>query len=377
MDKAIQHLIDEEFSLATDIFYLNHAAISPWPKRTREAVCQFAKENSAYGASHYTKWQAQEQKLKKQLQRLINAHSADEIALLKNTSEALSVIAEGIDWQVGENIVSSDEEFPSNRIPWQAQEGVEFKEVKLGQTPEKNLMQACDNNTRLLTISAVQYGSGTRLNLKKLGAFCCQKDILFCVDAIQSLGVYPFDVKEINADFVVADGHKWMLGPEGLALFYCRQEILPILKLHQYGWHMIEQIGDYDNKHWCPAHSARRFECGSPNMLGVYALSASLSLLEQIGQQKISRIVNKKTSLIINLISNINDIYILSPTDTSYQSGIITFKIKGVDMPVLHRKLMKNKVICALRGGGIRFSPHFYTSDDIIYKSVEVLNINI
>ncbi len=287
----IDEIISREFTLDDEIIYLNHAAVSPWPLRTSNAVIAFAKENSRFGAENYLTWLETEKTLRGQLQRLINAPSTDDIALLKNTSEALSVVAEGLNWESGDNIVSSNEEFPSNRFPWlaQAKHGVEFREVDIANdSPEQSLITACDNKTRLLTISSVEYGSGRRINLEKIGQFCSANNILFCVDAIQSLGALPFDVQAINADFVMADAHKWMLGPEGIAIFYCKKSVRDSLELHQFGWHMVKDVGNYAAKDWQAADSAQRFECGSPNMLGIHALSASLSLIEEVGIENIS-----------------------------------------------------------------------------------------
>ena len=377
----IEKLIKEEFTLDPDLCYLNHAAVGPWPNRTARAVAQFAGENSRYGAVNYSSWLEMEKKLKNQLKWLINAPAIDDIALLKNTSEALSVVAGGINWRSGENIVSSDQEFPSNRIPWQAQarHGVEFREVNLGadSSPEAALMVACDAKTRLLAISSVQYGTGLKLDLQILGEFCRQQGILFCVDAIQSLGVHPVDVQAAQADFMMADAHKWLLGPEGIALFYCRAGVRDQISLHQYGWHMVEDAGNYAAKDWQPAQSARRFECGSPNMLGIHALSASLSLFEETGIEEIYRNIINKISLLYDLTNKIDGINYLSPVDSDSPGGIITFRVGRKNMPELHAKLLEKKVICAYRGGGIRFSPHFYTADDIINKSIDILNITI
>lgn len=372
-----EKLIKEEFPLADDIVYLNHAAVSPWPVRTSNAVKNFAEENTRYGAQNYLEWLNTERTLREQLKRLINAPSTDDIALLKNTSEALSVVASGLDWQSGDNVVSSNEEFPSNRLPWlaQAKHGVEFREIDLGEkvTPEESLIEACNEKTRLLTISSVQYGTGKRLDLKQIGDFCNSNNILFCVDAIQSLGALPFDVQSINADFVMADAHKWMLGPEGIAVFYCKQEVRNLLELHQFGWHMVKDIGNYAVKDWQIADSAQRFECGSPNMLGIHALSASLSLIEELGIENISRNIINNCLYIIDNISDINDIKFISPTDEPHFAGIVTFSINGKNMAEIYTKLMKNKVICANRAGGLRFSPHFYTNQKTIDKGLEVL----
>jgi selenocysteine lyase/cysteine desulfurase len=223
----------------------------------------------------------------------------------------------------------------------------------------------------------VQYGTGLKLNLVKLGEFCRDNDIYFCVDAIQSIGAHEFDIQAIKADFVMADAHKWMCGPEGIALFYCRADIREKLQLNQFGWHMVEAPGDYTRQTWSPANSARRFECGSPNMLGIHALSASLSLFEEIGMDNVELSILEKTSYLIDKLSKFDDIELLTPASEQRRAGIVTFKIIGKDMTEIHARLMKNKVICANRLQGIRFSPHFYTDVKIIDKSLEILSSSI
>ena len=264
-----------EFLLDSNIIYLNHAAVSPWPQRTAQAIEDFSRENLHFGAQHYPRWMETEAHLRTQFKALINAPSDDDIAILKNTSEALSVVAYGLDWNEGDNIILCKQEFPSNRIVWESLQkyGVTITYVDLASSddPEALILQHINKHTRLLSISAVQFDNGLRMDLYRLGEHCQKHKILFCVDAIQTIGACHFDVQSIHADFVMADGHKWMLGPEGVALFYCRSELRNQLSLHQFGWHMVEKQGVYDSLEWEPAHSARRFECGSPNMLGIHA----------------------------------------------------------------------------------------------------------
>ena len=145
----------------------------------------------------------------------------------------------------------------------------------------------------MIAISAVQYASGLRMNLERLGKACKQNNIAFCVDGIQALGAIEQDVQRMHIDFLVADAHKWLLGPEGIAVFYCSEKWRDQLQLHQYGWHMIEDHFNFDEKSWEPAKSARRFECGSNNMLGIKALSASVSLLQEIGMSEVERRILK------------------------------------------------------------------------------------
>jgi len=377
----LEQLIIEEFPQKEDVVYLNHAAVAPWPLRTATAVRQFAEENVITGAMHYPAWVKKENELRRQLQSLVNAPSANDIALLKNTSEALSVVACGINWKTGNNVVSTNQEFPSNRIVWQAQErhGVEFQEVDIMNTaePEQALIDACDKNTRVLAVSSVQFGTGFRLDLEILGDYCRQNDVLFCVDAIQSIGAHAIDVQKIHADFVMADAHKWMLGPEGIAVFYCNSRVRDQLRLNQFGWHMVEDCGNYDRKDWDIARSARRFECGSSNMLGIHALSASLSLIKEVGIDVIEGKIREKMDYLIEILTRDSRIRLLTPLNAQHRAGILTFTINGLDMARLYQKLMENNIICAQRMGGIRFSPHFYTRQEKIDKALEVILLTI
>lgn len=364
-----------EFDLAKDLLYLNHAAVSPWPQRTVDAVSQFARENGSIGAASYPQWMKVESSLRERLADLINAGSPSDIALTKNTSEGLSIVAYGIDWRPGDNVVGISQEFPSNRILWESlhDQGVEYRQLDLyaSAEPEQDLIGLCDKRTRLIAVSSVQYARGLRLDLERLGVFCRSRGVLLCVDGIQSLGVVPFDVEKYCADFVVADGHKWMLGPEGIALLYVNPEIRPRLRLYQYGWHMVAHSGDFDRKDWTPALDGTRFECGSPNMLGIHALNASLSLLLEAGICEIHKAVEARASRLIELL-DAKGFELLSPRESGRRAGIVTFRVAGVESQALYRELMANRLICAQRGGGIRFSPHFYTEPRFLEWAIEL-----
>ncbi len=368
----------QEFPLDAAISYLNHAAVSPWPERTARVVREFAEENLHFGSRYYERWLHTEARLRESLRRLINAAHIDEIALLKSTSEGLSVVAHGLPWKAGDEVVISDQEFPSNRIVWESLQsrGVVVRKADLEQegTPEASLLACCNERTRLLAISSVQYGTGLRMDLQTLGTACRQANILFCVDAIQSIGALPLDVQAIQADFVMADGHKWMLGPEGLALFYCRQALVDTLQLHQYGWHMVEDVGNFDRKDWEPAHSARRFECGSPNMLGIHALESSLSLLHEVGMEKVHQEIAYRVDHILQFIrERESQLDLCSHSDVDRRSGIVNFRSRMEDTDTLYARLQAAKVICAKRAGGIRFSPHFYTPQEALDRALAMV----
>lgn len=348
----------DEFVQAPGLRYLNHAAVAPWPNRAAEAVARFAKENVLLGARDYPDWMALEQRLRERLMRLLNAPSTDDIALVKNTSEALSFVAFGLSWEKGDQIVISDEEFPSNRIVWEAlaSQGVEVLQVSLkGDDPEGALLAACGPRTRLMAISAVQFASGLRLDLQRLGAGCKQQNVLFCIDAIQQLGAQPFDVQAYQCDFAMADGHKWMLGPEGLGVFYCRSELRAQLKLHEFGWHMLEHMGDYSRSEWEPAKSARRFECGSPNMLGAMALEASLSLLEEVGMEHVATLIAERVQWLQDGLNAIPGVRLHTPLNPARRGGIFSFSIDGIDNQAVYEALQQQQVVCIPAAPGLDF----------------------
>ncbi|KRW62128.1 aminotransferase class V-fold PLP-dependent enzyme [Pseudomonas sp. TTU2014-080ASC] len=368
---------ENEFPQQTGLHYLNHAAVAPWPQRAVEAVTRFAIENAHTGARDYANWLQLERRLRERLQRLLNAPSRSDIALVKNTSEALSFVAFGLDWREGDQIVISDEEFPSNRIVWEALGplGVEVVQVNLhGANAEAALLAACGPRTRLMAISAVQYASGLRLDLQRLGAGCNARGVLLCVDAIQQLGAFSLDVQSCNCAFAMADGHKWMLGPEGLGVFYCREDLRSQLKLHEYGWHMLENAGDYSKPEWQPARSARRFECGSPNMLGATALEASLSLLEEVSLTTIEQQIEERMQWLIDGLKALPQVQFHSVLEPERRAGILTFSLDNWQHAALFEALKQKQVICAQRGGGIRFSPHFYTRQQSIDETLHILH---
>lgn len=365
---------NEEFPVNQECMYLNHAAVAPWPDRSRKAVIEFANENAGLGASHYPEWIPTENRLRENLGLLIDA-PVDSIALVKNTSEALSFVAYGLNWKSGDVVVISDQEFPSNRIVWESlsNKGVTVKTVSVdGDDPEAELIAAIQQSPRLVSISAVQYGTGIAMDLRRIGEACRAHGVLFCVDAIQAVGTGPFSVTDTHADFAMADGHKWLLGPEGLGFFYVRPDVMEQLALSEFGWHMVEHLGDYSRKDWQPATTARRFECGSPNMLAAFAFAASTDLLLEVGLDVIQE---KIASNIAYLRSGLEDIGadILTPAHAEGRSGIITFRFSNIDSEKLYRQLMGIGVVCASRGSGIRFAPHFHTTADVLDDALDAV----
>lgn len=372
-------LIADQFPVNENCMYLNHAAVAPWPKCTTDAVQVFAEENCTTGAQGYLTWLKKEQSLREKLALLVGASNPNTVALAKNTSEALSFVAYGLDWVQGDIIVISDDEFPSNRIVWESlaeKFGVVVQQVSINENnPEEEILRAIEssaNKPKLISVSAVQYASGIKLDLAKLGAACKANSVLFCVDAIQAVGAMPFKCDEWNIDFAMADGHKWMLGPEGLGFFFVKENHIKTLNLYQYGWHMIKDAGNYALKTWQPADNAKRFECGSPNMLAGYALEASTDLLLKVGLENVSRLIESNHNYLRAQLKNLGA-EILSPSTPDVRAGVLTFRFHNIDSTLLYQQLMNRNVVCANRGGGVRFSPHFHTTKNVMDNAISIV----
>jgi len=354
----------DEFPILQHGLYANHAAIAPWPLSAANAVAAFAEENAEIGAEKYNRWLLRESRLREGLAGLLNAQSADDIALLKNTTEGICTVANGVDWRPGDNLVLPADEFPSNRLPWLALErlGVEVREVDIRATtePETALLEHIDSRTRVLAVSAVQWTDGLRLKLALLGQYCRQNDILFFVDAIQQLGAMQMDVQACGIDCLAADGHKWLLAPEGIAVFYCRDAWRERLQLQQLGWHMVDEPYRFDRVQWQPDKSALRFEAGSPNMLGQAAMHASVMLLRDFGMPQVEALVKENTRVLAAALAEMPGVVLARPFDADRVSGIVTFKMPRDDLTAVFQALKQRGLVCALRGGGIRLSPHFY-----------------
>jgi selenocysteine lyase/cysteine desulfurase len=371
----------DEFPILQNGHYANHAAIAPWPCSASQAVSGFALENCDSGALGYKHWLLRETQLRRNLAKLINAASANDIALLKNTTEGICTVANGIDWQAGDNIVLPLGEFPSNRLPWLAlaQQGVEVREVDIraDHEPEKALIARMDERTRLLSVSAVQWTDGLRLQLAPLGKACRQNDILFFVDAIQHLGALQMDVQACGIDFLAADGHKWLLAPEGVAVFYCCESQRQQLRLKQHGWHMVDQPYRFNRDEWQPSQSALRFEAGSPNTLGQVALHASVSLLHDIGMQQVENHVTANSRVLSDGLEAIPGVVPVRPFDPARASGIVSFRVPSGDINGIHRQLNQRQLTCAVRGDAIRLSPHFYQAGQPVQEMLEIIEVSI
>ena len=359
------------FPVTRKLVYFNHAAVGALSTRAYDAMEAQARDHRDRGALHWRDWYAEYDHLRSSAARLIGAQP-DEIAILKNTSEALSFVAQGYRWQRGDNVVTTALEFPSNYTPWKRLEsrGVECRIASL---PTVDAIDKCiDGRTRIVTVSSVAFHNGFTADLEAIGDLCARRNVLLCVDAIQSLGVLPLDVRRSKIAFLAADGHKWMCGPEGAAIFFVAGEHREKLDVIESGWMNINHGAHFLGRGLDLLPDARRFEAGSLNTNGVHGLRAAIDLLLEVGIDDIAAEVVRLATRLADRLESIGW-RIGSPRPVS--SGIIGAIPPAVEPSLLqwHRRLEENGVICAPREGMLRFSPHFYNDDSEIDRVVEVL----
>lgn len=360
--------------------YLDHAAVAPLTAGAARAMVDFATEASEQGDTVWPQWASEIDHLRGDFAGLLNCDAA-EIALIPNTSFGINVVAEGLPWQPGDNIVIPSGEFPSNVFPWQNQKrhGVQLRIVDTaadGQIDVVALRNAIDDRTRIVAASWVGYASGFRIDLQACVAAAHDAGALFFLDAIQGLGIFPLDLQQTPIDFLAADGHKWLLGPEGAGVAFIRKQHLELLACVPVGWNSVRAAHHFGQAHWDLKPDASRFEIGSHNMIGMRALRQSLLLFRQVaavhGQSAIADRVLDLASLLDGKLRDAGAITAVAPS-RDHQSGIVTFSLPGV-LPAAVRKLAaENRVAVSCRGIGVRASIHAYNNESDIDRLVDVV----
>jgi len=357
--------------------YLDHAAVSPLPEPTRAALVNWAEDATLQGDTSWPNWSRHIEEVRLLAANLVGTLPA-EIALLHNTTEGINLVAEGLPWRPGDNVVTLADEFPSNQYPWMnlASKGVETRRVPTsgGTVSFDGLVQACDRRTRVLAISWVSYSSGWRNDLDRLAELAHSRGALLLVDAIQALGVVPLDVRQTPVDFLAADGHKWLLGPEGAGIFFLRGELLDRLRPMGVGWHSVEHAHDYDRIELVLKPSAARYEGGSQNMAGFTALGASLRLLGRFGTAAICRRIFEVTDLACQRLAAIGA-RIRSDRSPQHKSGIVVFDLPGRDPKVVRAKCLSQGVVLSCRAHGLRISPHAYNDASDVDRLIEAIGV--
>jgi selenocysteine lyase/cysteine desulfurase len=364
------------FPVTRSLVYFNNAALGPLSTRAAEAMERHVRDQRDFGALHWRDWYAEHAKLRESAARLIGATAA-EIAILKNTSEGLSFVAGGLTWREGDNVITTAIEFPSNWVPWKrlGGRGVETRVAALPTLA--HIEPLVDARTRVVAVSSVAFHNGFVADLDAIGELCARRGILFCVDAIQSIGVLPMDVRRAKISVLAADGHKWMCGPEGGAIFYVAEEWRERIEPIEDGWTNIDRKGKFIDAgmEWLP--DARRYEAGSPNTNGLHGLRAAMDLLLEIGVETIRAEAMKVATRLAEGLDSIGWRVVSSRPLHSPIVGATPPVVTPPNVePTLlhwHRKLEENGIVCAPREGLLRFSPHFYNTLDEAERVVEVL----
>jgi selenocysteine lyase/cysteine desulfurase len=359
--------------------YFDHAAVAPLCEPARRALIEYADDATEHGDTRWLTWSRRVEDIRAAAARLVNV-TADEIAFVPNTTAGIALVAEGFPWTAGDNVVTLDNEFPSNQYPWLnlATRGVETRRVPIsneGRIDYDRLAAACDRRTRIVAVSWIGYATGFRADVARLAQIAHDCGARFFLDAIQGLGAFPLDVRATGIDYFAADGHKWLLGPEGAGLFYIRADRLEELRPQIVGWHSVAHSGDYTRIELNFKPSAQRFEGGSQNMPGVLALGASIDLLLDLGIDNIAKqIVANTDDAAARLQSAGATIH--SPRDANCSSGILSFTLPNEAPEQTRRRALAANIALSCRAGRLRISPHAYNNAADLARLLEVVEAN-
>lgn len=360
--------------LNNDIVYFNHASTGPFSTLLVNNINSILKEKSETNIDNYEAFKRVADETKSMLASIINTNS-DRIAFTDNTSSGLNMIAQSIKWKRGDRILLNDIEFPANVYPFLNLKrfGVEIDFVKSnnGKVSTEMIIDAVKPGTKMISVSFVQFLSGYKIDLEKLGQFCRKNNIVFSVDAIQGLGALRLDVEKCNIDFLSCGTQKWFLGFQGLAFIYLNEKLQQQLIPSNVGWLSVNNAWNLLDYQFNLKTSADVFQGGTINSLGVHALNTSLKLFNHFGFEAIEKRVLENSNYFLHKLDYVGIKTILSDCKSNELAGIITVKMPEPDL--VFEKLKQEKIICSLREGMIRFSPHFYNIFQEIDRVVDVL----
>jgi selenocysteine lyase/cysteine desulfurase len=374
-----EELRHHEFPVTRETTFLSHAAVCALPRRVSEAVRDYALK-ATLGDQEETIPLSQIHQARVLAASLLQAHP-DEIAFVGPTSLALSFVAAGLPWRRGDNLLVYFDDYPSNVYPWMAlaERGVEVRLLNVkeyGRIRDIDVIGQVDEQTRLVALASSHFVSGFRIDINAIGKALRDRNILFCLDGIQSLGAFPISVEHV--DFLAADAHKWLLGPCGAGVFYVRKSMQAKLRPAIYGWHNVHCPDFVAQEQLAYPLDASRYEAGSANLLGLAGLNAAISLLLEIGVDNIAARLWHLRSLLVPALQQKGWTVLNADAPIQHASGIISFYRPETDMTALHKKLQDARIETALRTDRagrryIRVSPHFYNTDEEIHRLLENL----
>ena len=374
-----EELRHHEFPVTAKHIFLGHAGDSPLPRRVAEAIAAYA-HLAATGdqeSAIYPQILSEGRQLGAQLLNCM----AEEVSFVGPTSLALSLIASGLKFRRGENILVYFDDYPSNVYPWMAlaERGVEVRLLNnrgLGVIRPRDVLGQIDENTRLVALATCHFISGFRLEYAAIGQALREKNILFCLDAIETVGAFPTTAEHV--DLMAADAHKWLLGPCAAGLMYVRQPLQERLHPGAYGWNNVRCPNFVAQEHIAFRAGPARFEPGTYNLLGIVGLKAAMELLLEIGVENIAAELLRKRAWLVPALQAKGYTVLNADAPQANASGIVTFYHPEADVATLHQKLADADIITSLRTDRagqryIRLSPHFYNTDAELQKVVELL----
>lgn len=360
-----------QFPVRKHLLYLNHAAVAPLCRPAAEAMQHLAEDCLQYGSLHYDEWLEAYEGLRRAAARLIHSEPS-EIALTKNTSEGIATIAMGLDWQPGDRIVAFREEFPANYFPWKRLEQKGVAVTWLSVYDSLDRIDAASRGARLLSLSFVQFLSGYRAPIQAIGEICRRNHCIFLVDAIQGLGAFPVDVRACSINALAADGHKWLLGPEGCAILYIDKELQEHVEPVEFGWTNVANYSDYASRDLSLRADAGRYEPGTLNTIGIFGLRAAIEFLLEVGVGEIAPVVQNLGDRIAAGVRTLG-YEVLGHRTQENGAGIVSFRKPGIADRELVGILKAAGISAAARAGWVRTSPHFYISPADIDRFLQAL----
>ena len=360
---------------ANEWAYFDHAAVCPLSTPAAEAIREWSNAQLMDGAINWNTWRDRIESLRHSTAQLLNARS-EEIAIIRNTTEGVCLVAEGFPWQAGDNVVVPASEFPSNLYAWKnlSHRGVEVRVVDtdLDHVCLDRLSAACDERTQIIAVSWVGYRTGFRLDLAAVAQLAHSHQALLFVDVIQGLGALQLDVVETGIDALAADGHKWLLGPEGAGIFYLRAELLETFRPLGIGWNSVVQAGNFADTRMDLKPAAGRYEGGTYNMAGNAALLASIDWLLEFDAGRIQTRILEKTDDLCHRLQAIGA-DIASDRSPARASGIVSFNLPDRDPREVRRTCQQQGVVLNCRDGRLRASPHAYVTNSDLDRLVAAL----
>jgi selenocysteine lyase/cysteine desulfurase len=358
------------------IIYFNHASTGPITTRVKERIESFLKERSEEKIDDYYAFKDVADETKEMVGEMISC-SGERIAFLDNTTNGIIWLAQGVDWKPGDRIILNDVEFPANVYPFLQlkEKGVEIDFIKStnGIVTAEEVIEAIQPRTKLISISFVQFLSGYRIDLEKIGKVCKEKGIIFSVDAIQGLGAVRLDIEKFNIDFLASGTQKWLLGLQGLAFLYVRKELQDKLKSAPIGWLAVKDAWNLLDFDLTTKETAERFQPGTLNNIGIYAFNSSMKLFKEFGFDEIEKQILSNSKYFIDELTKIGYDSPLLSLPEKHLSGIVSFKSENAQK--IFDILSQEKIVCSLRERYIRFAPHFYNTREEIDRVVNELKL--